>query len=175
MVEEQNVSVLSSAKCVSVARYEINNGFVHLMVVEYATKLRMQHINSSPSAQSGRYFGRRHSQCIFLNKNDGVPIQILLKFVPRSSNDKTPALIQIMAGSRIGDKPLSEAMMTRCIDAYIICDTRGRWVFTAINMENGDIENVQDYLLPQFQTTILCTSYALGVLSCFIVASYCSI
>ena len=46
--------------------------------------------------------------CIFLNENDRIQIQISLKYVPRSPIDNKPALIQVMAWGRIGDKPLSE-------------------------------------------------------------------
>ena len=50
-------------------------------------------------------------KCIFLNENDRIPSQISLKFVPRSSVDNKPALVQVMAWRRTGDKPLSEPMM----------------------------------------------------------------
>ena len=56
--------------------------------------------------------------CIFVN-NDRIPIRISLKFVPKSSIDNNPVLIQIMAWRRIGDKPLYEAMLTRFTDAYM--------------------------------------------------------
>ena len=36
-------------------------------------------------------------KCIFLNENDGIPIWISLKFVPRSATDNKPALVQVMA------------------------------------------------------------------------------
>ena len=58
-------------------------------------------------------------KCIFLNENDRIPIQISLKFVPRSLFHNKPALIQVMAWRRIGGKPLPEPMMTR------ICSTSG--------------------------------------------------
>ena len=58
-------------------------------------------------------------KCIFLNENDRIPIQISLKFVPRNPIDNNPALFQVMAWRRIGDKPLSEPMLTRFIDAYM--------------------------------------------------------
>ena len=32
-------------------------------------------------------------KCIFLNKNDRIPIQISLKFVPKSSIGNKPALV----------------------------------------------------------------------------------
>ena len=58
-------------------------------------------------------------KCIFLNKNDRIPIQLSLKFVPRSSIDNKPALVQVMAWCRTGDKPLPELMMTLFTDAYM--------------------------------------------------------
>ena len=50
-------------------------------------------------------------KCIFLNENDIIPIQISLKFIPRIPFDNKPALVQVMAWRRIGDKPLPEPMM----------------------------------------------------------------
>ena len=58
-------------------------------------------------------------KCIFLNENDRIPIQISLKFVPMSSIDNKPALVQVMAWRRIDNKPLPEAMMAQFIDAYM--------------------------------------------------------
>ena len=51
-------------------------------------------------------------KCMFLNENDRIPIQISLKFIPRSPIDNKPAVAQVMAWRRIGDKPLSEPMLT---------------------------------------------------------------
>ena len=45
---------------------------------------------------------------IFVNENNIIPIQISLKFVPRSPIDNRPALVQLMAWRRPGDKPLPE-------------------------------------------------------------------
>ena len=50
-------------------------------------------------------------KCIFLNENVWTPIKISLKFVPKSPINNIPALVQIMAWCRPGDKPLSEPMM----------------------------------------------------------------
>ena len=36
-------------------------------------------------------------KCIFLNESDRTPIQISLKFVPRSPKYNEPALVQVMA------------------------------------------------------------------------------
>ena len=48
---------------------------------------------------------------IFLNENDKVSSEISLKHVPKSQIDNKPALVQVMAGHRTGDKPLPETMM----------------------------------------------------------------
>ena len=56
---------------------------------------------------------------IFLNENGRIPIEISLKFVPRSPIENKPALVQIMVWRRPGDKPLSEPMLTQFTDAYM--------------------------------------------------------
>ena len=58
-------------------------------------------------------------KCIFFNENDIIPIQISLIFFPRSPIDNKPALVQVMAWRRIGDKPLPEPMMAQFTDAYM--------------------------------------------------------
>ena len=58
-------------------------------------------------------------KCIFLNVNDVIPIQILLKFVPKSPFDNKAALVQVMSWRRTGDKPSSEPMLKRFTDAYM--------------------------------------------------------
>ena len=57
--------------------------------------------------------------CIFLNENDRIPIQISLKYVPRSPIENKSALVQVMVWRRTGDKPLPEPMMTQFINAYM--------------------------------------------------------
>ena len=51
--------------------------------------------------------------CIFLNENVWISIKNSLKFVPKGPIDNIPALVQIMAWRRLGDKPLSEPMIVR--------------------------------------------------------------
>ena len=48
---------------------------------------------------------------IFFNENVWISIKISLKFVPKGPISNIPALVQIMAWRRSGDKPLSETMM----------------------------------------------------------------
>ena len=58
-------------------------------------------------------------KCIFLNENDRIPVQISLKFAPRSPISNKPVLIQVMAWCRTGNVSLPEPMMTQFIDAYM--------------------------------------------------------
>ena len=56
---------------------------------------------------------------IFLNETGTIPIQISLKFVPKSPIDKKSVLVHVMAWSRSGYKPLPEPMMAQFTDAYM--------------------------------------------------------
>ena len=72
----------------------------------------------------------RPRQRIFLNENVIISIWISLKFVPKGPINNIPALVQIMAWRRTGNKPLSEAMMASLLTH--ICITRSqrvnRWI-----------------------------------------------
>ena len=77
---------------------------------------------------------------IFLNENGRIPIWISLKFVvPRSSIDNKPALVQIMAWRRPGDKPLSEPMMIVLLTH--MCVTRPQWVKSIIPVSVRSLES----------------------------------
>ena len=54
-----------------------------------------------------------------------VSTKISLMFIPKDSINNIPALIQIMAWHRAGDKPLSEPMMV--ILPICICVARPQW------------------------------------------------
>ena len=54
-----------------------------------------------------------------MNEKFCILIKISLKFVPKGPVDNNPALVQIMAWCGIGDKPLSEPVLTRFTDAYV--------------------------------------------------------
>ena len=71
-------------------------------------------------------FSRRHFKCIFLNENALISIKISLKFVPKGQINNIPALVQIMAWRRSGDKPSSEPWMEILLTH--ICVTRPQWV-----------------------------------------------
>ena len=83
-------------------------------------------LNTLRPRQNGRHFADDIFKCIFLNENVWIPIKISLKFVPKGSINYNPALVQIMARRRPGDKPLSVAMMV--VLPTHICVTRPQWV-----------------------------------------------
>ena len=84
-------------------------------------------INTLRPRQNGRHFADDIFKCIFLNENVSFPIKISLKFVPKGQINKIPALVQIMAWRRPGDKPLSEPMMFSL--PMHICLIRHQWVY----------------------------------------------
>ena len=61
--------------------------------------------------QNGCHFTEDIFKYIFLNENVWISIKISLKFVPKDPINHIPALVQIIAWRRPGDKPLSETMM----------------------------------------------------------------
>ena len=87
---------------------------------------RVQVINTLGPRQTGRTFADDIFKCIFLNENVWIAIKISLNFVPKGSINNIPALVQIMAWRRPGDKPLSKARMFNL--PTHICVTRPQWV-----------------------------------------------
>ena len=67
-------------------------------------------INALRPRQNGRHFPDDIFKCSFLNKKIWISIKISLEFVPKGPINNNPALVQIMAWRRPGDKPLSEPM-----------------------------------------------------------------
>ena len=82
--------------------------------------------NTLKPRQNGRHFAYGIFKHIFLNENVWISIKISLKFVPKGPINNIPALVQIMAWRRPGDKPLSEPMMVSW--RTHICVTRPQWV-----------------------------------------------
>ena len=67
--------------------------------------------NTLRPRQDGRHFADDIFAGIFFNENFGILIKFSLKYVRKDPIDNNPALVQIMALRRSGDKPLSEPMM----------------------------------------------------------------
>ena len=88
----------------------------------------IEYIETLWPRQNGRQFAEDIFKCIFLNENVWISIKISLNFVPGGpiKNIHIPALVQIMAWRRPGDKSLSEPMMV-CLLTHI-CVTRPQWV-----------------------------------------------
>ena len=76
--------------------------------------------------QNSRHFADDTFNRIFVNANIRISIKFSLKFVPRGRINNIPALVQIMAWRRPGDKTLSEPVMVSLLTH--ICLTRPQWV-----------------------------------------------
>ena len=76
-------------------------------------------VNSSPPGQNGHHFTDDIFKYISLNENCCISIEISLKCVPKNPIDNMPVLVQIMAWRLLGDKPLSETMLSQFTNAYM--------------------------------------------------------
>ena len=83
-------------------------------------------INSLRPRPNRRHFADDIFKYISGNENEWISPRISLKFVPKVRINNIPALVQIMAWRRPGDKPLSEPVMVRSLTH--ICVTRPQWV-----------------------------------------------
>ena len=81
-----------------------------------------QWVNALRPRQYGRHFSDI-LKCIFLNENILISIK---NFIPNGPISNIPALVQIMAWCRLGDKPLSEPLMVSLL--MHICVIRPPWV-----------------------------------------------
>ena len=82
--------------------------------------------NSLRPIPNRRHFADDIFKCIFENENEWTTPRISLKFVPKVRISNIPALVQIMAWRRSGDKPLSETVMVSLLTH--ICAARPQWV-----------------------------------------------
>ena len=76
--------------------------------------------------QNGHHVADDLFKCIFLNENVSMLLKISLKFVPKGPINNIPALVQIMAWHRPGDKSLSEPIMVK--SSALVCATLLQWV-----------------------------------------------
>ena len=107
-----------------------------------------------------RHFADDIFKCISENENEWISPRISLKFVPKVRINNIPALVQIMAWRRPGDKPLSEPMMVRL--PTHICVTRPKWVklcdkFTYLtpNFSDGLADDVRAWTSNYMPTNIM--------------------
>ena len=66
-----------------------------------------------------RHFADDIFKCIFLNEKFCIVIQTSAKLIPKVLIDSKWELVQVMAWRWIGDKPLSEPVLTWFTDAYM--------------------------------------------------------
>ena len=83
-------------------------------------------LNTLRPIRSRRHFADDSFRYICLNENIWISIKISLKFIAKGPIDNIPALVQIMAWCRPGDKPLSEPMVVSLLTHT--CVTRPQWV-----------------------------------------------
>ena len=85
-----------------------------------------QWVNTLRPRRNGQNFADDILKRIFFDENVWISIKISLEFVPGGPINNIPALVQIMAWRRSGDKPLSETMMVS-LPTHIWV-TRPQWV-----------------------------------------------
>ena len=77
--------------------------------------------------KNGRHFPDDIFKCIFMNEKFCILIDISLKFVSKVRINNTPALDQIMAWRRTGDKPLPEPNADT-VHWHLYAALRVKWV-----------------------------------------------
>ena len=86
----------------------------------------MTWLNTLRQRQNGRHFADDTFNRIFVYENVKISIKFSLKFVHKGPINNIPALVQIMAWRRPGDKPLSEPVMVSLLTH--MCVIRPQWV-----------------------------------------------
>ena len=99
--------------------------------MEYSS-LSTRRVNTLRLRQNGRHLADDIFKCIFLNENVLIIIKFSLTLVPRGWINNIPALIQIMAWRRPGDKPLTEPMMVNSLMHIYV--TQPQWVKSSRSM-----------------------------------------
>ena len=119
-------------------------------------------VNTLRPRQNGRHFADDTFKRIFINEHVRISINISLKFAPKGLINNIPALVQIMAWRRPGDKPLSEPMITGArLDARTYTFAHPIWRTTNAARKQGAISPI----LPVFCRYYLCDAIMLIKLS----------
>ena len=104
-------------------------GWINRFRLKALMSKHLIYINTLRPGRNRRHLADDILKCILLKENVKILIKFSLKCVPRGPINNIPALVQIIAWRRSGDKPLSEPMMVSLLTH--ICVTRPQWV-------NGD-------------------------------------
>ena len=75
-------------------------------------------VNSLRPRRNRCRFADNIFKCFSFNENVWISIEVPLKFVPKGPINNIPALVQILAWRRSGDKPLSEPMLVSIFSWY---------------------------------------------------------
>ena len=88
-------------------------------------------------------------KCIFLNENFLILNKISLKYVPWGLTDNMATLVQIMSWCRIGDNPLSEAMLVCFTDAYMHHQASVSYYYISLQWHHNKHDGVSNHQ-PQY-------------------------
>ena len=150
------------------------NQFWNIVNLNLRSELQWN-LNTLRPRKHGHHFADDTFNRIFVNENVRIPIKYSLKCVPKGPINNIPALVQIMAWRRPGDKPLSEPVMVSLLTH--ICVTRPQWVKwnSYIFIQENAFENVL-CKMAAILSPPQCVEWDLNKLCYFIVVlSYCTI
>ena len=104
--------------------------------------------NTLKPRQNCHHFADDIFKCTFFKGNAWISLDISLKFVPKVRINNIPALVQIMAWRRPGDKPLSEPMIVHlCIYASFGLNEQRRLLGMHVHRQVCNIAIPRSFLL----------------------------
>ena len=119
-------------------KYSLISPTLHYNVIDSICTV----FNTLRPRQNGRHFADSIFECIFLNENVWMVIQISLKFVPQVLINSIVVFVQMMAWRRPGDKPLSEPIMVRLVTHICVTGPHYvQWHFITINTKINHGQN----------------------------------
>ena len=89
--------------------YDVTQCYIGPFV--FYPKVLLLNINTLRLRHNGHHFADDQFNCIFVNENIWISINISLKLVPEGRINSIPTLVQIIPWRQLGDKPLSEPMI----------------------------------------------------------------
>ena len=107
--------------------------------------------NTLRPQQNGHHFAHDIMKGISLNENVRIWIIISLNFVHKGPIDNFPALVQIMAWRRSGNKPLSEPMMVK-----LPTHAQPQWVNSSSAIVPYVYRTYSRLVLSQWEMALLC-------------------
>ena len=136
-------------------KYKTKQIIFMLIILVHTTQTRLIHWGRDEMDNISQ---TTFSNIFIFNGNVWISIKISLKFVPKGPIYNIPALVQIMAWRRPGDKPLSEPMMDSL--PTHICVTRPYLITSVINCCTKNDHEIIMYILswyPYFALGTGCT------------------